>query len=481
MTISAPTRPAAVGTARRDPGSFRDPAGGVLHYGDRVLRYFRTDGAADFVAVSESNLLRDLESRDLIVESRPIQEDAELVLCASVRKAAGGDVGLIVEHPRIPFISYAFEWPLEMLQDAAICQMDVVEAAFHRGFTLKDATSYNLQFRGPAPVFIDVASFEPHAVGTGWAGYAQFCRMFLNPLLLQSLRGVPYHPWLRHSLGGIDPADLSRMLGFGNKLRPSVFIHVVLQGYLNRRMAGSTAVQKAGSQKISKDATLGLVRGLRGAASKIKRRKNDRSTWIDYEENLPYAAEARSEKERFVEEAVAAAAPATTWDLGCNRGLYTLIAARHSDQVVAFDFDEPTVGALYETVKGKHSNVLPLVADLMNPSADQGWAQSERMGLAARGPADFALALALVHHLAIGGNVPLPSVVDWFADVSRAGVIEFVPKSDPMVQRLLSTRPDVFPDYTEEAFEQALRSRFAIVERHSLPGSERTLYRISRK
>jgi hypothetical protein len=481
MTITAPARRETLVQPRRDPGSFRDPDGGVIHLGDRILRYYRTDAAPAFQALNDSGLLRDLESRDLLVGSTPVDAGDEPEVYEGVRRAVGEDVGVVVEHPRVPFVSYAYEWPLEMLRDAAVCQLDVAEAALYRGYTVKDATSYNLQFRGPAPVFIDVASFEPHAEGTAWAGYAQFCRMFLNPLLLQSLRGVPFHPWLRHSLAGIDPSDLTRLLSFSNKMRPSVFIHVVLQSFLNRKMAGSASVQKAGSQKISKDATLGLVRGLRGAVSKLKRRGNDRSTWIDYEENLPYAAEARAEKERFVEEAVASVSPRVTWDLGCNRGLYTLIAARHSGQVVAFDFDEPTVGALYETVRGKQSNVLPLVADLMNPSPDQGWAQSERMGLAARGPADFALALALVHHLAIGGNVPLPNVVGWFADVSRAGVIEFVPKSDPMVQRLLSTRPDVFPDYTEAAFERALEDRFTIGERYSLPGSERVLYLISRK
>jgi ribosomal protein L11 methylase PrmA len=225
-------------------------------------------------------------------------------------------------------------------------------------------------------------------------------------------------------------------------------------------------------------ATLGLVRGLRRTVEKLSRR-SERTTWVDYEAHLPYAAEARAEKERFVERSVEIARPRLLWDLGCNQGLYSMIAARHADHVVAMDFDEAAVGALYEKVRGTQSNILPLVMDLMNPDPDQGWAQAERRGLAARGPADFTLSLALIHHLVISGNVPMARFTAWLADVSRAGVVEFVPKGDPMVQRLLSTRKDVHPDYTDGAFQAALEQHFRIDERHELPGSQRILYRFS--
>jgi ribosomal protein L11 methylase PrmA len=173
------------------------------------------------------------------------------------------------------------------------------------------------------------------------------------------------------------------------------------------------------------------------------------------------------------------AQPSILWDLGCNRGLFSTLAAKHAGYVVAMDFDEATVGALYERIKDSFPNILPLVVDLTNPEPDQGWAQSERRGLSARGPADFALALALVHHLRIGANVPLDRIFAWLASVTRAGIIEFVPKSDPMVQRLLSTRKDVCDDYTPECFEATLARVFRIDQRLALPGSERVLYRFS--
>jgi len=476
MTLATDVRRETAPEIRLDPGSFRDPSGGVIHCGGRILRYYNHHAAEGFHRLSAEGVLRDLEASGLIVGSQPIEPRSDPALYAAVSAETRADVALIVEHPRVPFISYAYDWPFEMLRTAAVHQLDVLEVALERGYTVKDATSYNLQFRGPEPVFIDVASLEPHVEGKPWAGYAQFCRMFLNPLLLQALRGVSYQPWLRHSVEGIDAATLSRLLGLKNKMRPGVFVHVVLQAWLNRRFSAGLTLQRAAARPVPMSATLGLVRGMRKLLVALNQRR-DKTTWVDYEAHLPYAAEARAAKERYVEEAVQAVQPAMLWDLGCNQGLYSTIAARHAGYVVAMDFDEAAVGGLYEKVRGSHDNVLPLVMDLMNPDPDQGWAQSERRGLAARGPADFVLGLALVHHLSISGNVPLRKFGEWLSAITHAGIVEFVPKSDPMVQRLLSTRPDVHTDYTAEAFESALSARFRIAERYPLPGSERILYR----
>lgn len=475
MTLTASAAASAPATAAtRDPGSFRDPSGGVLTFGDQILRFFRGESAAEFRTLLDSGVL---SSIDGVIASEIVSTATEAYLAAT---AAAGEVDLLVRHPRLPFVSYPYDWPFEMLRDAALLQLDVLASALAAGYIVKDATPYNVQFLGPKPMFIDVASFERYQEGAQWAGYAQFCRMFLNPLLLQARRRVPFHPWLRWSLDGIDPGELSRLLGFREKLRPAVFVHVVMQAWLNRRFqAGSETLRQASSRPIPKSSMLGVIRGLRKTVAGL-RRTGRKSTWSDYEENLPYAGQALSEKERFVDSAVAGAKPHVLWDLGCNRGRFSLIAARHADYVVAMDNDEPTVGALYDIAGQKHPNVLPLVVDLSNPDPDQGWAQTERKGLGARGPADYALALALIHHLAISGNVPLPRVVDWLSTVTRAGVVEFVPKADPMVQRLLVTRKDVYPNYTAEAFETALASRFRIEERHALPDSARILYRFGR-
>lgn len=473
-----PTAPARARPSRPpltiDGGSFRDPSGGVVLDGrERVFRFFRDKAAAEFGTLMQSGLLEKLESSGAVVGTRIADEADE----AAVRRVVP-DARLVVEHPRIPFISYACEWSFEMLKAAALSHLDSMSEGLRRGFMLKDATPFNIQFSGPKPVLIDVASFERHEDGAAWAGYTQFCRNFLNPLLLQSVRGMPFQGWLRSSLDGIDPAELSRLLPFRHKMRPSVFTHVVLQAWLNRRLTPQPGESSPGARrKIPTDAILRMADGLRGNIERMQRRKDDRWNWADYEKALPYTAEALATKELFIEESVAAAAPEVLWDLGCNTGRFTLLAAKSAKYVVAFDFEEAAVGSLYERVRDSHANVLPLVMDLTNPTPDHGWNQEERKGLRARGPADFAMALALVHHLRISGNVPVSRIAGWLAGISKAGVVEFVPKSDAMVQTLLRTRPDVYGDYTRESFEAELECHFDITETAELPGSERILYR----
>ena len=456
---------------RRDPGSFRDPASGVVLADDgRVYRYFSRELAAQFAALRDTGLLSDLVERGSVLESTPVSvEDApELYRVAP-------DVGLVVEHPRVPFISYPYEWPLEMLRSAALLHLDLMQAALEKGFVLKDATPYNVQFVGTKAVMIDLGSFERYEEGAPWVGYSQFCRTFLNPLLLQASTGVPFQPWLRGSLEGIEPARLSPLLPLRRKLSPGVFMDVVLQAWLARRARPSSDRPPSKPRPIPKAVITGLVNRLRKSVARLKRR-GGKSTWLDYEAKLPYGPEALARKDSLVEEALERSRPRMAWDLGCNTGKYSLIAARHAEYVVAIDYDEATVGALYERAKDEQANVLPLTIDFLNPSPSQGWAQSERQGLLERGGADFALCLALVHHLAIGGNVPLPRIVDWLAGLTRAGIVEFVPKGDPMVQTLLRTREDVFGDYSTEAFEAALSERFEIETKSELPGSERVLY-----
>ena len=456
---------------RRDPGSFRDPASGVVLAEDgRVYRYFSSELASQFSALKETGLLADLEERGSIVESTSVSAEDAPGLYRVAR-----DVGLVVEHPRIPFISHPYEWPLEMLRAAAVLHLELMQEALEKGFILKDATPYNVQFIGPNPVLIDLGSFERYEEGAPWVGYSQFCRMFLNPLLLQAYTGVPFQPWLRGSLEGIEPAHLSPLLPLRRKLSPGVFMDVVLQAWLARRLKPSGGKPAAKPRPIPKAVITGLVNRLKKSVSRLKRR-GGKSTWLDYEEKLPYEPEALAQKDWLVDEALERARPKTVWDLGCNTGKYSIMAAKHAEYVVAIDYDEATVGALYERTRDSHSKLLPLTIDFLNPSPSQGWAQRERRGLEERGGADFALCLALVHHLAIGGNVPLPQIVDWLAGLTRAGVVEFVPKGDPMVQTLLSTRADVFGDYCTEAFEAALSERFEIETRSPLPDSERVLY-----
>jgi len=317
--------------AHPDPGSFRDPAGGVL-LGDRqVYRYFTRQHAADFTALLETGLLDSFVKSGAVIETKPIgmEEAAELYSVAP-------EIGLVVEHPRIPFISYVYEWPFEMLRAAAIRSLEILRVTLEKGFILKDATPYNIQFIGPNPLLIDVGSFERYEDGTPWMGYSQFCRTFLNPLLLQSFTRVPFQMWMRSSLEGIEPAHLTSLLPLRHKLRKNVFIDVVLQAWLGRRLSSRDSnAPSLGERPIPKSVVTGLVNRLKKSVAGLRRRDKAHSHWLDYEEQCHYEPEALQHKDRLVEEALARAKPQMVWDLGCNVGRYSTMAARYAQYVVA--------------------------------------------------------------------------------------------------------------------------------------------------
>jgi hypothetical protein len=459
----------AIPTPIRDRGSFRDPAGGVFHLGDRVLRYLTPRGLDDFEALERSGLLEVLLDEGALVPTRRVS-------LAAVPAPGEERPAAVLEHERIPFVSYPYEWPFELLQAAAIQYLQAVRTSLDHGFLLKDATPFNTQFVGTRPTMIDVTSFEPYVAGRPWAAYSQFCRMFLNPLLLQSAAGIPFQRWLRSGIEGIQPGELGAVLPLRTKLRKSVFTHVVLQAWVGRRFGSdSAAVRHAAASEVSLKTLRRLIDQLERTVRGLHRR-GGKSVWGDYELDCHYEAEATAAKERFVDEVLGAWRPSVVWDLGANRGQYSAIAARHADYVVAMDGDELAAGGVTRRGDADLDRILPLVMDFGNPSPDQGWAGAERQGLTARGPADAALALALVHHLSIAGHVPLPAVVAWLADHAHRVVVEFVPIEDPMAQRLLAARLDRPDGYDQATFERALERHFRVERTIELPGSARTLY-----
>jgi protein-L-isoaspartate O-methyltransferase len=240
------------------------------------------------------------------------------------------------------------------------------------------------------------------------------------------------------------------------------------------------AMRRAAAHDLPEKALRRLIDQLERTVTGL-RRPSDSSVWSDYELDCHYDAHATAAKEQFVEAILEGWEPDTVWDVGCNRGQYSVIAARHARRVVAMDADELAVGTLVRRAGVSGDRILPLVMDLTNPSPSQGWAGAERSGLTARGPADAILALALVHHLSIAGHIPLLSVVDWLADHGRRAIVEFVPLSDPMAQRLLATRREMPRDYDRRTFEDALASRFQVRATGQLPNSPRTLYALERR
>ncbi|MGE0118016.1 MAG: 50S ribosomal protein L11 methyltransferase [Dongiaceae bacterium] len=458
------------------PASYRDPAGHIFERDGRIFRTVSPDGAADFDYVRESGVLADFERRGWTVETQD--------LSGQVAAPAGAAATYVLEHRRLPFISYPYEWPFPALKAAALLHLDLHLAALAKDVTLSDASAYNIQFDGARPVFIDILSLRRYREGEFWVGQRQFCEQFLNPLLLRATLGISHNSWYRGSLEGIGLADMSRLLPLRHRLSWRALSNIVLPARLEARARAkpTDSLGEAAKRKLPKAAYRYTLTQLRRWIEGLKPADTGPSVWGDYATANSYCDQEQQAKRRFVAEFVEKTRPKTVWDLGCNSGDYSLTALdAGAETVIGFDLDQLAIEKAFFRAEGTKRRFLPLIMDAANPSPDQGWRQGERAGLDGRTRPDAVLCLAFEHHLALGRNLPLPQVADWITGLGRSGVIEFVQKSDPTVQRMLALREDIFADYGEEAFAAAL-SRFArIVRTETVSEHNRRLYWFERE
>jgi hypothetical protein len=452
-----------------DPASFRDPSGFVFYHEGVVYRQVNRYYRDNLDLLMSSGLYRHLVESGLMLP----HADAEL------RLARTADVYKILRPEPVPFISYPYEWCFSQLQDAALATLAIQKRALEHGMCLKDAAAYNIQFVKGRPVLIDTLSFEIYRRGQPWVAYRQFCQHFLAPLALMSFTDVRLNQLARVYVDGI-PLDLaSRLLPRRALWRFSLLTHIVLHAQSQRRFAGSTT--KARERHMSKGSLLGLVDNLESAVRRLVRRRQD-SVWGDYYKQTTYSPAALEHKKRLVQTHLERIKPGRVLDLGANTGVFSRLAASSGAFTVAFDADSWAVEQNYLKVRAdREENLLPLVVDLVNPSPDLGWGNRERRSALGRSTADAVMALALVHHMAIAENLPLPMIADLLADLAPWLIIEFVPKSDPQTQRLLASREDIFSDYTADKFESAFGARFVIESSERLIDSERTLYLMRRR
>jgi SAM-dependent methyltransferase len=465
----------AADSTRVDPSSFRDPHSSVLHAGPAVLRRLSPSAAEDWHRLAGTTFFQDRVRRGDLVATEAIRPDE--------RREVGDDTTwpVVLRHERIPFVSYPYEWSFSQLQDAAALHIDLLLDALAEQMTMKDGYAYNLQFRGSAPVFIDIGSFEAYTGGP-WAGYRQFCQTFLFPLLLQAHKNVPFRPLLRGQVNGIEPAAMRALMSTRDLARAGVLKHVALHSAMDARHADKGAGSRATAEQLRQsgfsDAVAAAAVKNVGSLVRKLRWKPGESHWTSYRQTSTYTDAERDQKAAFVREALAPRRANLALDLGCNDGTYSLLAQDHADYVVALDSDEQTIDLLHRRLRAEgNTKILPLVMDLADPSPALGWRSQERPSFLERAQPDVVLALALVHHLAIGANIPLPELVAWLDGFGGHLVVEFVEPEDPMARRLLANKPEgLFPDYRREVFEALLSARFTIDRQVTLDGGTRTLY-----
>ena len=456
-----------------DPASFRDPSGFVFRRDGALYRQVQAPGADDWQAFLSTGLYARLVADRLIVEHH--DQAPELA-------ALPGSVAVI--RPRlVDVISYPYEWSFSQLKEAALLTLELHARALDVGMRLKDASAYNIQLDAGRPILIDSLSFEVAPATEPWPAYRQFCEHFLAPLALMAQRDARCGLMLREFIDGI-PLDLAaRLLPWRTRFNIGLSAHIHLHAGAQRRAANepppAPEAQKR-ERRISETGQRALLDSLRRTVEGLRWQPS--SHWSEYASTTSYSDAATSSKGEIVREMLVAAGGRSAWDLGANTGVYSAMAADAGYRVVAWDQDAASVEAHWLRIHGDGSpSVLPLVLDLANPSPAIGWGLQERGSFLERGEPDVLLALALVHHLAIGNNVPLPGVAALFARIAPRAIVEFVPKEDPMTRRLLAARRDIFEHYTIDGFREAFGGPFRIVREAPVADSPRTIFLLERR
>ena len=444
--------------------SFRDPSGFLFSRDGVLYRQVNRKYEKEYARFMESGLYDKLVKAGLLIPHIEVDQ-----------VSAAPEAYKIIQPERVPFISYPYEWSFGQLKDAALATLSIQRRALKVDMSLKDASAYNIQFVRGKATLIDTLSFEVYKEGQPWVAYRQFCQHFLTPLALMALRDIRLNQLMRVYIDGV-PLDLaSELLPASTRLNFGLLTHIHLHAGAQKRYSGAEVKSRAATT-FGKQAMTGLIDSLDSTIRKLDWKPGG-TEWGNYYDITNYSDAAFEHKKELVREWSARVKPTLVWDLGANNGVFSRLAAEGGAYVVSSDIDPAAVEQNYRQMKSdKAENLLPLLIDLTNPSPSIGWANEERDSFGGRGPADMVLALALIHHLAISNNVPLPQVADFFASVGKWLVIEFVPKSDSQVQKLLVSRDDIFPGYTREGFESAFQHKFRIVEAVNVREADRVLY-----
>jgi hypothetical protein len=453
--------------------SFRDPAGRLVRTRDRILRVVDAAYSSDLESFLATRTGREAMETGHLVRTIRV-ESPELGLCEHSES--------VYEHEQIPFPSYPYEWPPEMLYAAAVLTLDLGLKALHEGFGLKDATPYNVLYRGAEPVFVDVLSFERRdPLDPCWIAYAQFVRTFLLPLLAQRDFGSTLQQIFSGQRDGLEPETLYQRSGVLERLKPPFFSLVTLPKLLGGGRDGDESIYRTRKSSSAEQAQY-ILEGLMNRAGKqldaVAPRGVAHSTWTGYLDHKSlYTPSQLAQKQRFFEQALALTKPASLLDVGANEGHFSLLAARSGVSVVAIDTDPAVVGSIWKQASKEKLDVLPLVVDITRPSPATGWRNREclsfleRAGIDSGGGFDMVSLLAVVHHIFVTERIPMEDLLDLADQLSRRDVlIEFVGPEDPMFRRIVRGRDLLYSNISRESFEAAANARFELLRSEQIDG-----------
>ena len=455
------------------PASFRDPNGFLFTHENKLYRQINQGYRKNYEHLIASGLYKDLVSRGWLIH----HEEKQLAFLGDAQAYK------VVQPRLVDFISYPYEWSFSQLKDGALLTLKIQKLAIKYGMSLKDSSAYNIQFdlETGKPVLIDTLSFEILREGKPWVAYRQFCQHFLAPLALMAYKDIRFSQLLRIYIDGIPLDFTSSLLPLKTRLNFGLLTHLHLHAAAQKRFAGTSTNTSKTTRQMNKTALLGLVDSIVRTVQKLTWQPID-TDWGEYYDCTNYSPVSMDEKTKIVSDFLDLASPKSVWDLGANTGRFSRIALQKGITTISFDIDPAAVELNYHQLKKDgETRLLPLLLDLTNPSPSIGWANRERDSLHNRTNPDLILALALIHHLAIANNLPLPLISSYFHDLAQWLIIEFVPKTDSQVQRLLASREDIFGNYTQKDFEDTFQKHFSIQKVQHIEGSQRFLYLMERK
>jgi ribosomal protein L11 methylase PrmA len=456
----------------RHPSSYRDPSGYVFYHNNILYRQVNLCFKDDYDLFIGSGLYQHLVDSSLMIQHT---EDV-------ANYTGDADRYKTLRPQPLSLLSYPYEWCFDMLKDAALLTLKLATEAMKFGMMLKDASAYNVQWHNGKMIFIDTLSFEKYNAAKPWIAYRQFCEQFLAPLALMHYRQLPLQRLLLSYPEGIPLLIAKKLLPWTSKLSLNSYLHLHLHASIITRSSQPQPIlnNNQSHKAFSSTKLTNLLRSLEELIHSFK--MSDKSgVWSGYYDEALQRGEYVEQKEKIVEALISGLPLKTAIDVGANEGTFSKLMVGKNITTISADLDHYSVNRLYiSTKETSGSKILPLLIDFSNPSPAVGVNNEERASLLSRTNRDLVLALAVIHHLAIGKNITFHQIADLFAALGSYLIIEFVPKEDEKVQLMLAQKKDIYDWYNEAAFVAAFEERFTIEQKRLIPSSGRTVYLMSK-
>ena len=450
--------------------SFRDPSGYVFVDEGTIKRAINPIYFKQYNSLKDSGFFDKLFKNGLLIRHKEISVSEEET---------------VIQPEHIPFITYPYEWSFNQYKAAALLTLKLQKFCLEHNFSLKDASAFNITFHKGNAIFIDTLSFDFYTEDKPWRAYKQFVSHFFGPLLLAHYHGADMLKLLSNYSDGIPVKIVASMLPFKTKLNPFLYSNIHLLAKFedkhNEDYKGEAKVAK-----LSKKGQLNIITSLYSFIKKLELK--EQSEWGNYYDKINYSDTAFQQKERIINKWISSINAKTLIDVGGNDGTFVRRIHTQLEQTLVCDIDNNAVDYNYKAlVKNKESFMTPFVLDVLNPSAAIGFNNKERFSFLKR-IADFSpdvtLALAVIHHMSLSGNITFAMSAEFFASFSKYLIIEFPKRGDSWVTRLLNSKDDFkdhFEFYNETAFESYYSKYFSTIEKLDIEDSKRVMYLLKAK